>query len=151
MKGNGGKASSLLASPTRARNLSICRFGDFIAVDHVSFTIKRGEVFGFLGSNGGGKSTTIRMFCGLLAPTEGTAHVAGLDIRSHAEEVRSRIGSRGQDSVCHHPLEVMSFMALPSRAACRCSFWSPLCSCLLHCLLASSAQPGPKTNNKRSF
>ncbi len=72
------------------------RFGDFIAVDHVSFTIKRGEVFGFLGSNGGGKSTTIRMFCGLLAPTEGTAHVAGLDIRSHAEEVRSRIGYMSQ-------------------------------------------------------
>ena len=72
------------------------RFGDFTAVDHVSFAIKRGEVFGFLGSNGGGKSTTIRMFCGLLAPTEGTAHVAGLDIRTHAEEVRSRIGYMSQ-------------------------------------------------------
>ena len=52
------------------------RFGDFTAVDHVSFQVRRGEVFGFLGSNGGGKSTTIRMFCGLLAPTEGTARVA---------------------------------------------------------------------------
>lgn len=72
------------------------RFGDFTAVDHVSFAIKRGEVFGFLGSNGGGKSTTIRMFCGLLAPTEGTAHVAGLDIRTHAEQVRSRIGYMSQ-------------------------------------------------------
>ena len=72
------------------------RFGDFTAVDHVSFAIKRGEVFGFLGSNGGGKSTTIRMFCGLLAPTEGTAQVAGLDIRTHAEEVRSRIGYMSQ-------------------------------------------------------
>ena len=72
------------------------RFGDFTAVDHVSFRIKRGEVFGFLGSNGGGKSTTIRMFCGLLAPTEGTARVAGLDIRTHAEQVRSRIGYMSQ-------------------------------------------------------
>ena len=72
------------------------RFGDFTAVDHVSFAVKRGEVFGFLGSNGGGKSTTIRMFCGLLAPTEGTAHVAGLDIRTHADEVRSRIGYMSQ-------------------------------------------------------
>jgi len=72
------------------------RFGDFTAVDHVSFQVHRGEVFGFLGSNGGGKSTTIRMFCGLLAPTEGTAHVAGLDIRTHAEEVRSRIGYMSQ-------------------------------------------------------
>ena len=72
------------------------RFGDFTAVDHVSFRVKRGEVFGFLGSNGGGKSTTIRMFCGLLAPTEGTARVAGLDIRTHAEQVRSRIGYMSQ-------------------------------------------------------
>ena len=47
------------------------RFGDFTAVDHVSFQVRRGEVFGFLGSNGGGKSTTIRMFCGLLAPDRG--------------------------------------------------------------------------------
>ena len=72
------------------------RFGDFTAVDRLSFAVKRGEVFGFLGSNGGGKSTTIRMFCGLLAPTAGTAQVAGLDIRSHAEQVRSRIGYMSQ-------------------------------------------------------
>ena len=72
------------------------RFGDFTAVDHVSFQVRRGEVFGFLGSNGGGKSTTIRMFCGLLAPTEGAARVAGIDIRTHAEEVRSRIGYMSQ-------------------------------------------------------
>ena len=72
------------------------RFGDFTAVDHVSFQVRQGEVFGFLGSNGGGKSTTIRMFCGLLAPTEGTARVAGIDIRTHAEAVRSRIGYMSQ-------------------------------------------------------
>ncbi|MEQ1729943.1 MAG: ATP-binding cassette domain-containing protein, partial [Vicinamibacterales bacterium] len=48
-------------------------FGDFVAVDHVSFDVRKGEVFGFLGSNGAGKSTTIRMLCGLLKPTSGTA------------------------------------------------------------------------------
>lgn len=72
------------------------RFGDFTAVDRVSFQVRRGEVFGFLGSNGGGKSTTIRMFCGLLAPTEGTARVAGLDIQTQAEAVRARIGYMSQ-------------------------------------------------------
>src|SRR5262249_61832695 len=72
------------------------RFGAFTAVDHVSFRVERGEVFGFLGSNGSGKSTTIRMLCGLLAPSEGNARVAGLDIRTQAEHVRSRIGYMSQ-------------------------------------------------------
>jgi len=53
------------------------RFGSFTAVDHVSFSVPRGEIFGFLGSNGAGKSTTIRMLCGLLLPTSGTGSVAG--------------------------------------------------------------------------
>lgn len=72
------------------------RFGTFTAVDHLSFQVLRGEVFGFLGSNGSGKSTTIRMLCGLLAPTEGSAHVAGLDIRTQADRIRSRIGYMSQ-------------------------------------------------------
>ena len=72
------------------------RFGALTAVDHVSFQVERGEVFGFLGSNGSGKSTTIRMLCGLLAPTEGNARVAGLDIRTQAEGIRSRIGYMSQ-------------------------------------------------------
>jgi ABC-2 type transport system ATP-binding protein len=72
------------------------RFGDFTAVDHVSFQVERGEVFGFVGSNGSGKSTTIRMLCGLLTPSEGTARVAGLDIRTHAEQICSRIGYMSQ-------------------------------------------------------
>jgi len=72
------------------------RFGDFTAVDHVSFRVERGEVFGFVGSNGSGKSTTIRMLCGLLTPSEGTARVAGLDIRTHAEQICSRIGYMSQ-------------------------------------------------------
>jgi ABC-2 type transport system ATP-binding protein len=72
------------------------RFGEFIAVDHVSFQVERGEVFGFVGSNGSGKSTTIRMLCGLLTPSEGSARVAGLDIRTHARQICSRIGYMSQ-------------------------------------------------------
>ena len=72
------------------------RFGTFTAVDHITFQVQRGEVFGFLGSNGSGKSTTIRMLCGLLAPTEGTAQVAGLDVRTQAHHISSRIGYMSQ-------------------------------------------------------
>ena len=69
------------------------RFGEFVAVDNVSFDVRRGEIFGFLGSNGAGKSTTIRMLCGLLAPTSGTATVGGIDVTRDPESVKRRIGS----------------------------------------------------------
>jgi ABC-2 type transport system ATP-binding protein len=68
------------------------RFGDFVAVDDVSFDVKEGEVFGLLGSNGAGKSTVIRLFCGLLAPTSGSGRVLGIDISKDPEGVRRRIG-----------------------------------------------------------
>jgi ABC-2 type transport system ATP-binding protein len=68
------------------------RFGDFTAVDHVSFKIEKGEIFGFLGPNGAGKSTTIRMLCTLLRPTEGSACVAGFDISRDPSQVRQHIG-----------------------------------------------------------
>lgn len=68
------------------------RFGDFVAVDHISFTIEQGEVFGFLGPNGAGKSTTIRMLSGLLLPSEGRATVAGVDVTQETEALRQRIG-----------------------------------------------------------
>ena len=68
------------------------RFGHFQAVDNLSFDVRRGEVFGFLGANGAGKSTTIRMLCGLLKPTGGRAEVAGLDVGRDPEGVKRHIG-----------------------------------------------------------
>jgi ABC-2 type transport system ATP-binding protein len=72
------------------------RFGDVVAVDHVSFEIRRGEIWGFLGPNGAGKSTTVRMLCGILDPTEGTAEVLGLDVRRHREAIKQRVGYMSQ-------------------------------------------------------
>src|SRR6187402_2051899 len=72
------------------------RFGAFTAVDDVSFTVAQGEIFGFLGSNGAGKSTTIRMLCGLLKPTSGTAIVGGVDVTADPEGVKRRIGYMSQ-------------------------------------------------------
>jgi len=72
------------------------RFGDFAAVDGISFTVERGEVFGFLGPNGAGKSTTIRMLCGIITPTSGSGHVAGYDIFSEPEAVKHAIGYMSQ-------------------------------------------------------
>jgi ABC-2 type transport system ATP-binding protein len=72
------------------------RFGDFVAVDGVTFDVREGEIFGFLGSNGAGKSTTIRMLCGLLKPTGGTATVGGTDVGRDPEGVKRRIGYMSQ-------------------------------------------------------
>lgn len=67
-------------------------FGKFVAVDHINFSIQYGEIFGFLGANGAGKSTTIRMLCGILAPTSGDAFVAGFDVSGHPEDIKRSIG-----------------------------------------------------------
>jgi ABC-2 type transport system ATP-binding protein len=72
------------------------KFGAFTAVDRISFDVRRGEIFGFLGANGAGKSTTIRMLCGLLAPTSGTARVGGFDVRTQTEQVKLNIGYMSQ-------------------------------------------------------
>lgn len=72
------------------------KFGAFTAVDGISFVIKAGTIFGFLGANGAGKSTTIRMLCGLLRPTSGRARVAGLDIARDADRIRKVIGYMSQ-------------------------------------------------------
>lgn len=63
------------------------RFGDFTAVDHISFEVGRGEIFGFLGANGAGKTTAMRMLCGLSYPTSGGGSVAGCDIMTQGEEI----------------------------------------------------------------
>ncbi|RKX76315.1 MAG: ABC transporter ATP-binding protein [Spirochaetes bacterium] len=73
------------------------KFGDFTAVDGISFSVGEGEIFGFLGPNGAGKTTTINMLCTLLKPTEGMASVAGIDVSSHPHEVRKNIGLIFQD------------------------------------------------------
>jgi ABC-2 type transport system ATP-binding protein len=72
------------------------RFGDFVAVDRLTFDVRDGEIFGFLGSNGAGKSTAIRMMCGLLKPSGGTATVGGVDVSRDPEGVKRRIGYMSQ-------------------------------------------------------
>jgi ABC-2 type transport system ATP-binding protein len=82
------------------------RFGHFVAVDDVSFDVGPGEIFGFLGSNGAGKSTTIRMLCGLLRPTSGTALVGGIDVTRDPEGVKRRIGYMSQRFSLYESLTV---------------------------------------------
>jgi ABC-2 type transport system ATP-binding protein len=82
------------------------RFGDFVAVDHLTFEVGQGEIFGFLGANGAGKSTTIRMLCGLLEPTSGTAIVGGIDVARDPEGVKRRIGYMSQRFSLYESLTV---------------------------------------------
>jgi ABC-type multidrug transport system ATPase subunit len=74
-----------------AQGLTKC-FGDFTAVDHVDFEVKRGEIFGFLGPNGSGKTTTIRMSLGLLAPTAGQVEILGMKADKDTSNIRPRVG-----------------------------------------------------------
>ena len=98
MNGNNGYAVEM-------RDL-VKTFGSFVAVDHVSLEVKKGEIFGFLGPNGAGKSTTIRMLCGLLTPTSGEASVTGFDVRTQPEEIRRNIGYMSQKFSLYDDLTV---------------------------------------------
>jgi ABC-2 type transport system ATP-binding protein len=82
------------------------RFGAFAAVDRLTFDVRQGEIFGFLGANGAGKSTTIRMLCGLLRPSSGTARVGGIDVGRRPEEVKQRIGYMSQRFSLYEKLTV---------------------------------------------
>ena len=82
------------------------RFGDFTAVDHISFSVNAGEVVGYLGPNGSGKTTTIRMLLGLLIPSEGEARVLGYNVVDQTEQIRERVGYMSQKFALYHDLTV---------------------------------------------
>ena len=88
------------------------RFGAFTAVDHISFDVRRGEIFGFLGANGAGKTTAMRMLCGLSYPTSGTGTVAGFDINTQAEEIKRSIGYMSQKFSLYEEMTVAENLKL---------------------------------------
>jgi ABC-2 type transport system ATP-binding protein len=98
-----------------AKNLTK-RFGDFTAVDGINFDIRTGEIFGFLGPNGSGKTTTIRMTLGLLQPTEGTVEVLGIPVAEHPEAIRPRVGYMSQRFSLYNDLTVIQNLRFYGRA-----------------------------------
>ena len=88
------------------------RFGNFTAVDHISFEVEKGEIFGFLGANGAGKTTAMRMLCGLSHPTSGKGSVAGFDIAREPEKVKQNIGYMSQKFSLYEDLKVWENLRL---------------------------------------
>ena len=82
-------------------------FGDFTAVDHISFEVSKGEIFGFLGANGAGKTTAMRMFCGLSIPSSGNATVAGFDVYKNTEDIKKNIGYMSQKFSLYENLTIL--------------------------------------------
>ena len=122
--GSSGPAPPLPAGPNPAEQISPNvievrgvrrRFGQFYAVDDVSFEVRRGEIFGLLGANGAGKSTTFRMLCGLLPASAGTLRVAGVDLRHAASAARARIGYMSQKFSLYGNLSVRQNLEFFSR------------------------------------
>ncbi len=95
----------------RANNLTKI-FGSFTAVDHISFEVEQGEIFGFLGANGAGKTTAMRMLCGLSSPSSGSGSVAGYDIKKQAEQVKKNIGYMSQKFALYEDLKVWENLRL---------------------------------------
>ena len=88
------------------------RFGDYTAVDKISVSVEKGEIFGFLGANGAGKTTAIRMLCGLLVPSSGNGAVAGFDIMRQSDKIRSRIGYMSQKFSLYSDIDVIDNLKL---------------------------------------
>jgi ABC-2 type transport system ATP-binding protein len=88
------------------------RFGDFIAVDAISFEVEKGEIFGFLGANGAGKTTAMRMLCALSIPTSGEAMVAGYDVKKEPEKIKKNIGYMSQKFALYEDLKVWENLRL---------------------------------------
>lgn len=88
------------------------QFGNFTAVDNISFSVEQGEIFGFLGANGAGKTTAIRMLCGLLSPTSGEGRVAGFDIYKEAESIKKNIGYMSQKFSLYEDLTTVENLEL---------------------------------------
>ena len=82
------------------------RFGDFTATNEITFEVEKGEIFGFLGANGAGKTTAMRMLCGLSIPSSGTATVAGFDVYKQTEEIKRNIGYMSQRFSLYEDLTV---------------------------------------------
>jgi ABC-2 type transport system ATP-binding protein len=95
----------MLATAVEARDLTK-HYGDLLAVDHLTLQVRRGEVFAFLGPNGSGKTTTIRMLCGIITPSSGEGHVLGFDITSQSEAIKARIGYMSQRFALYEDLTV---------------------------------------------
>ncbi len=112
MNGNENKAGAMDADKViRARRLTKS-FGNFTAVDNISFEVGKGEIFGFLGANGAGKTTAMRMLCGLLVPTSGEGEVAGHDIKKNPEQVKASIGYMSQKFALYEDLKVWENLRL---------------------------------------
>jgi ABC-2 type transport system ATP-binding protein len=98
-------------SAIRAESLTKA-FGRFVAVDHISFSVEQGEIFGFLGANGAGKTTAMRMLCGLSKPSSGSGSVAGFDIERQSEKIKAGIGYMSQKFSLYEDLKVWENMRL---------------------------------------